>query len=83
MLPALNSRGFMNAQIAFSGATKTALVDSRQAASYLGCSRQWLAILRMQHAGPAYIKHGSWVRYRIADLDTWVNRHRVATGDAA
>jgi hypothetical protein len=59
---------------------KTALVGSRQAATYLGCSAQWLAVLRMRHAGPAYIKHGAWVRYRISDLDTWLDRHRVATG---
>jgi predicted DNA-binding transcriptional regulator AlpA len=73
----------MNTNADLSGFSNAALVDSRQAASYLGCSRQWLAILRMQHAGPAYIKHGSWVRYRVADLDSWINRHRVPTGDAA
>jgi predicted DNA-binding transcriptional regulator AlpA len=73
----------MSTEFDISRLTKSALVDSRQAAQYLGCSRQWLAILRMQHAGPAYIKHGSWVRYRIADLDTWVTKNRVTTSDAA
>jgi hypothetical protein len=61
--------------------SKTALVDGREAARHLDCSKQWLAVLRMQQAGPPYIKHGSWVRYRIEDLDAWANRHRVATGD--
>jgi hypothetical protein len=56
-----------------------AMIDSRQAAVYLGCSRQWLAVLRMRRAGPAYIKHGSWVRYRIGDLAAWALLHRVST----
>lgn len=73
----------MNANADISRLSQAALLDSRQAAQYLGCSRQWLAILRMQQAGPAYIKHGSWVRYRVADLDAWVNRKRVPTGDVA
>jgi hypothetical protein len=62
-----------------------ALVSSRQAAAYLGCSAQWLAVLRMRGAGPAYIKCGSWVRYRVTDLDAWTERHRVmsASEDAA
>jgi hypothetical protein len=59
---------------------KSALLGGRQAAAYLGCSAQWLAVLRMRHAGPAYIKHGAWIRYRVADLDSWTDLHRVATG---
>jgi len=59
---------------------KSALIGSRQAASYLGCSAQWLAVLRMRHAGPAYIKHGAWIRYRVGDLDAWTELHRITTG---
>jgi hypothetical protein len=62
---------------------QTALVDSRQAAAYLGCSAQWLAVLRMRHTGPSYIKHGSWIRYRVSDLDAWTDLHRVTTGSQA
>ena len=58
---------------------KSALLGSRQAAAWLGCSMQWLAVLRMRHAGPAYIKHGSWIRYRISDLGDWTERHRIST----
>lgn len=65
-----------------SGLPRNALIDSRTAAQRLGFSRQWLAVLRMQQAGPPYIKFGSRVRYRVADLDAWVTRHRVATGDS-
>jgi len=56
---------------------KTALIDSRHAATYLGCSAQWLAVLRMRQTGPSYIKHGAWVRYRVSDLDAWTEQHRV------
>jgi hypothetical protein len=56
----------------------TALINARQAAVYLCCSAQYLAVLRMRRAGPAYIKHGAWIRYRIADLDAWTDRHRVS-----
>lgn len=56
-----------------------ALVSPKQAAKYLHCSRQWLAVLRMHGDGPSYIKHGAYVRYRVADLDTWAERHRVNT----
>jgi hypothetical protein len=59
---------------------KSALIGSRQAAAYLECSAQWLAVLRMRHAGPAYIKHGMWIRYRVLDLDAWTELHRVTTG---
>jgi hypothetical protein len=54
---------------------KGELIASRQAAAYLGCSAQWLATLRMRHAGPDYVKHGTWVRYRVSDLDAWTERH--------
>lgn len=63
---------------------KTSLIDSRQAAAYLGCSAQWLAVLRMRQTGPAYIKHGAWVRYRVSDLDAWTEQHRVrSTAESA
>lgn len=58
---------------------KTALVNSRDAAQYLGCSASWLGIMRLRGGGPAHIKHGSYVRYRIGDLLAWTERHRVAT----
>jgi hypothetical protein len=61
----------------------SALINPRQAATWLGCSINWLAQMRMHGAGPSYIKHGAYVRYRVADLDAWAERHRVETGDPA
>jgi hypothetical protein len=62
---------------------KGALVAPKQAASYLRCSVQWLAVMRMHGRGPSYIKHGGWVRYRVSELDAWTERHRIPAGDAA
>lgn len=65
--------------------SKNALIGSRDAAAYLRCSAAWLAVLRMRQAGPTYVKHGNWVRYRVSDLDAWTEQHRVrgATETAA
>ncbi len=54
------------------------LLTTRQAAEQLGCSVNWLAQMRMHGRGPAYHKHGSWVRYRLGDLEAWTNQHRIA-----
>ena len=58
--------------------SKSALIAPKQAARYLQCSVQWLAVMRMHGRGPAYHKQGGWIRYRVADLDAWATRHRVA-----
>jgi hypothetical protein len=54
------------------------LLTTRQAAEHLGCSVNWLAQMRMYGQGPTYYKHGSWVRYRLGDIETWANQHRIA-----
>jgi predicted DNA-binding transcriptional regulator AlpA len=48
-----------------------------EAADLLGISGTTLAIWRCQRRGPAYIKLGSSVRYRLDDLIDWLNRNRV------
>lgn len=50
-------------------------LTTEQAARYLGLSRQALEKMRRQGRGPRYRKHGRYVRYHIADLDTWSERH--------
>ncbi len=58
------------------------LLTEREACSYLGVSRSFLAKSRMngplrgQTPGPPFIKLGRAVRYSIADLDRWVAEHR-------
>lgn len=56
---------------------KDALVSSDRAAKYLTVSKQWLAVLRMRSEGPSYYKLGTVVKYKIADLDTWLELQRV------
>lgn len=36
----------------------------------------------MYGRGPRYIKVGRSVRYRVSDLDEWLERHLVSTSDA-
>ena len=60
-------------------------LTEREAATYLGFKEETLRAWRCRHAlrgmGPAYVQAGSrkGVRYRKADLDTWINRNRVET----
>lgn len=49
---------------------------------YIGLSRAWLRQARMYGRGPRYIKVGRSVRYRVSDLDEWLERHLVSTSDA-
>jgi predicted DNA-binding transcriptional regulator AlpA len=51
-------------------------------ASYIGMSRAFLRQGRQQGRGPAYIKVGRAVRYRVEDLDAWISAHRVETRDS-
>lgn len=57
------------------------LLDTKSAAEYLGVSAQWLRCSRMKKApwnGPVPVKFGKRaVRYRLRDLNDFVNQHRV------
>lgn len=61
------------------------LISEKDAARYLGMSRIWLAKSRMDgnrtghSATPPYVKCGGRaIRYALADLDSWIEQHRVA-----
>lgn len=64
---------------------QTATLNERDAARYLGLShytlrqaraRVWAKPYR-QPSGPAYLKLGRTVRYRLADLDAYLDAHRI------
>lgn len=57
-------------------------VDESDAAAYLAMSRAWLRKVRGQNRGPAYLRIGRSIRYRVADLDAWLDQHRVDTRDS-
>lgn len=48
------------------------VVDTKQAALYLGLSKNTLEAWRSRGGGPAYIKYPRAVRYRITDLDEFM-----------
>jgi predicted DNA-binding transcriptional regulator AlpA len=53
--------------------------DVRVAARHTGLSKSWLDKQRALGAGPPYFKIGRRVVYRLADLDAWMAKHRIAT----
>jgi predicted DNA-binding transcriptional regulator AlpA len=57
-----------------------ALITESEAAEQLSLSRSFLKQARVKGTGPAFIKIGRAVRYRICDLSDWVSRNaRVNT----
>lgn len=53
------------------------LLNKDQAAAMLGVSVSTLVKLRAACRGPAYVKLGKSVRYRIADLEAWIENSIV------
>jgi len=49
------------------------LVDTAEAARYLGLSRSTLEKFRVYGGGPRYHKYLKVVRYRPEDLDAWLS----------
>lgn len=46
------------------------------AGTYIGFSPRTMQAWRMQAKGPAFLKIGRSVRYRICDLDDWLEANR-------
>jgi predicted DNA-binding transcriptional regulator AlpA len=53
-----------------------------EAARYIAYSVPFLRLTRRENRGPAFIRIGRSIRYRIADLDAWMAAHRVTTREA-
>ncbi len=55
------------------------LLSTFQAADYLGVPRQTLSVWRSRKppTGPAHMRVGKHVRYRLSDLDAWLDRQRT------
>lgn len=62
------------------------VIDEKRAAKYIGMSRSYLRRARMEGQignrapGPPFYKIGRACRYRISDLDVWLNQHRRECG---
>ena len=57
-------------------------LTEEQAARYVNYSIPFLRLTRRENRGPAFLRIGRSIRYRIADLDAWMAAHRVTTRDA-
>lgn len=56
------------------------VMDTEQAAAYLGVSAALLEALRVKGGGPKYAKFARLVRYRRVSLDEWLeSRERTNT----
>jgi hypothetical protein len=64
------------------GSTPHQSVDEQDAAAYLGYTPGALRKWRREGRGPAYIRSGRSVRYRIPDLEVWQASHRVETRES-
>jgi hypothetical protein len=65
------------------GVARKEWLNTREAAAYLGVGAETLEIARHlgnkegTPRGPAYAKWGAKVRYKVSDLDAWMEAHRV------
>ncbi len=58
-------------------------LNTREAAAWLGLTKNTLEKMRVFGAGPLYRKHGRYVRYHMEDLVAWSeSRKRRSTSDA-
>ncbi len=53
------------------------ILNTREAADYVRLGKPTLERFRVSGEGPIFVKLGGAVRYRKADLDTWLESHRV------
>jgi len=59
-------------------------LNTAQAAHYVGLAERTLETMRRQGQGPAFRRHGRFIRYHIDDLDAWSRRNgsrRDAAGE--
>lgn len=64
--------------------TNPAVLTEQQAALYIGMSSRWLRQIRStgtlfdQTPAPPHLKLGRSVRYRVKDLDTWLEERKAS-----
>ena len=60
------------------------LLKEAQAAEFLGVSQSWLQKRRMRRQSPKHIKVGGSIRYRVADLEAFIDeRASIVVGEDA
>jgi len=63
----------------FGTSFKRRLLDVEEAAEYLGLSKSTLNKWRCHGGGPQFIKMGRAIRYRISDLDDFVDSRQSSS----
>ncbi|HEC32598.1 MAG TPA: DNA-binding protein [Deltaproteobacteria bacterium] len=53
------------------------MLNDREAARFLGLAPQTLRNWRSQGKGPSYVKIGNAVRYRMEDLEKYIQSRRI------
>ncbi len=56
-------------------------LNTAQAAHYIGLAERTLETMRGQNQGPAFRRHGRFIRYHIDDLDAWSRRNGSRRGE--
>jgi hypothetical protein len=62
--------------------TSPHVIAERDAAEYIGLSIAYLRAARRLGRGPAYLRLGRSIRYRVVDLDRWLTAHLVSTRES-
>ncbi|REJ79725.1 MAG: DNA-binding protein [Acidobacteria bacterium] len=63
---------------------RNAFLSTKEAAAFLGVSPRTFENWRLTGSGPRYSKVGRLVRYRLADLEDYVERNaRLSTSEAS
>jgi len=57
------------------------LLTTKELAEYLGVAKTTLMQYRMDGRGPRYIKLGQLVRYKIADVEDWLEAQKGRISD--
>lgn len=53
------------------------ILNTREAAAYVRLGKPTMERFRISGEGPVFVKLGGAVRYRKADLETWLESRRV------
>ncbi len=55
------------------GADRVSLLSRQEVHEYAGPAVQTLAIWRMKGVGPRFTRAGRLIRYRLSDVDAWLD----------
>ena len=58
------------------------MINEKTAAELLGVSTQTIRNWRNKNHGPAFLRIGSLIRYRVMDIELFIENSRVSTKDS-